>query len=131
MVGGEEGLEEDDGGDLIDDVASVDLFASGFSGEAGVVTVGVEERVGFLCGVAFVDEVEGEGGVLLAEEVGEGEGLDGLRAGCAVGVEWVADDEDFDGVLADETGDGFEVGARVWFGCGAVDGEEWTREDAE
>jgi hypothetical protein len=63
----------------------------------------------------------------LAELVGEGEGLEGLRAGGAVGVEGVADEEEFYFVLADEAGDGFEVGAEV----GAVEGEEGLGGEAE
>jgi hypothetical protein len=124
---GEEGFQEEGGSDLVDDVAAVDFFAAGAAGEACVVAVGVKESVGFLGGVALVEKMVSELWVLFAEDGGEGEGFYGLRAGCAVGVERIADDEDFDFVLADETGDRFEVGTLG----GAVDGEEWAREDAE
>ena len=42
-------------------------------------------------------------------------------------MERVADEEDFDFVLADEAGDGFEVGAQG----GAVEGEERLRGEAK
>jgi len=83
--------------------------------------------VGFLGRVALVEEVMFEGGMLFAEGVGEVLCLEGLRADCAVGVEWIADDEDFDFVLTDEARDGFEVGSLV----GAMEGEERNGEDAE
>ena len=54
------------------------------------------------------------------EGLGEGLGLGCLGAGRAVGVKGVADEKGFDLVLADETGDRFEVGAEG----GAVEGEE-------
>lgn len=63
----------------------------------------------------------------LAKLGGECLGLCRLRACGAVGVERVADDEDFDVVLADEAGDGLEVGAER----GAVEGEERLRGEAE
>ena len=61
------------------------------------------------------------------EGLGEGLGLGCLGAGCAVGVKGVADEQGFDLVLADETGDRFEVGAEG----GAVEGEERLRGEAE
>ena len=92
---------------------------------------GTEEGVGVVGGEALVEEVEGEGGVRWADEfkqgVGEGRGLGGLRAWGAVGVEGVADEEGFYFVLADEAGDGFEVGAEM----GAMEGEERLRGEAE
>ena len=85
----------------------------------------------FAGGEAFVEEMVGEGGVgfgcEFAEGFGEGNGFGGLRAGRAVGVEWVADDDDLHLVLADETGDGFQVGAQG----GAVEGEEGLRGEAK
>ena len=128
-MGGEEALEEEGGGDLVDDGGAVD--AGGVAGGPGGVAGVVEEGVGIVGGEAFVEEVEGEVGVGLAGEVfeglGEGEGFDGLWAGGAVGVERVADEDGFDFVLADEAGDGFEVGAEV----GAVEGEEGLRGETE
>jgi hypothetical protein len=58
---------------------------------------------------------------------GEGLGFGCLRAGRSVGVEGVADEDDFDVVLADEAGDGFEVGAEG----GAVEREEGLGGEAE
>ncbi len=66
--------------------------------------------MGVVGGEALVEEMEGEGGVGFVEGCGEGLGFGGLGAGAAVGVEGVADEEGFDFVLADEAGDGFEVG---------------------
>jgi len=68
-----------------------------------------------------------ERGVGFFESLGEGQCFEGLRTGCAVGVQWVADDEGLYLVLADEAGDGFEVGAEV----GAVEGEERLRGEAK
>ena len=56
----------------------------------------------------------------LVQCMGEGLGFGGLGAGRAVGVKRVADEEDFDFVLADEAGDGFEIGTER----GAMEGEE-------
>ena len=82
-------------------------------------------------GEALVEEMDGESGVGLAgcfrQGLGEGLGFGSLGAGCAVGVDWIADEEDFDFVLADEAGDGFEIGAEG----GAVEGEERLRGEAE
>ena len=61
------------------------------------------------------------------EGLGEGLGLGCLGAGRAVGVKGVADEKGFDLVLADETGDRFEVGAEG----GAVEGEEGLGGEAE
>ena len=83
--------------------------------------------MGVAGGQALVEKMMGEGGVLGLEGPGEGLGFCGLRAGRAVGMEGVADDESRDVVLADEAGDGFEVGAE----CGAVEGEERLGGEAE
>lgn len=87
----------------------------------------IEKRVGLAGGEALVQKMVGEGRVSLAEGGSEGEGLGGLGAGGAVGVEGVADDDDLDRVLADEAGDGFEVGPEIR----SVQGEERPRGDAE
>jgi hypothetical protein len=90
-----------------------------------------EEGVSVVGSEALVEEVHGEGGVDGAnrfhESIGEGQSLEGLGAGGAVGVKGIADEEDFYFVLADEAGDGFEVGAEI----GAVEGEEGLRGEAE
>ncbi len=124
---GEEAFEEDGGGYLVDEVFAVDGFAVAASGGAGGVTGCVEAGVGFLGGVTLVEEVMREVGVGGAELGGEGLSFGGLGAGGAIGVERVADEEDLDAVLADEAGDGLEVGAEV----GAVHGEERLRGEAE
>ena len=87
----------------------------------------IEECVGVVGGEALVEEMVEEGGVSFAESCGEGLGFGGLGAGCAVGVEGVADEEDFYFVLADEAGDGFEIGAEG----GAMQGEERLRGETE
>ena len=116
--GGEKALEEKSGGDLVDDVFAVET--GGAAGGAGGVAGEIEEGVGVVGGEALVEEMVGESGVRLLEGLGEGLGFGGLGAGRAVGVEGIADEEDFDLVLADEAGDGFKVGAEG----GAVEGEE-------
>ena len=103
--GGEEALEKEGGGDLIDDVFAVETggTASGAGGAAGEI----EEGVGVVGGEALVEKMVGERRVGLLECLGEGLGFGGLGAGRAVGVKGIADEEDFDLVLADEAGDGF------------------------
>jgi len=86
-----------------------------------------EEGVGVVGGEALVEEMVGEGGVCFAEGVGEGEGFEGLGARGTVRVEGIADEEGIDVVLADEAGDGFEVGAEI----GTVEGEERLGGEAE
>jgi hypothetical protein len=104
---------------LIDEVLTTKtVFA------AGTMT---EESVSVMGGEAFVEEMEREVGVGFSEGFGEGDSFDGLRAIGAVGVEGVADYDDFDAVLTDKSGDGFKVGALV----GAVQGEERLRGEAE
>lgn len=70
----------------------------------------VEEGVCVVGGEAFVEKMDGEVGVGFVQCLGEGLGFGGLGTGAAVGVEGIADEEDLDFVLTDETGDGFEVG---------------------
>ena len=87
---------------------------------------GVEEGVGLLGSVAFVEQVVCEGGMSFAEIGGESLRFGGLWAGGAVGVEGVADYKDLYIVLADEAGYGLEVGA----GGGAMESEERLRGEA-
>ncbi len=126
-------MEEEGGGDLVDDGGAVE--AGGVAGCAGVEAGVAEEGVGVVGGEALVEEVEGQVGEGLAggflKGLGEGHGFGGLGAGGAVGVEGVADEDGFDFVLADEAGDGFEVGAEIGFGAGAVEGEERLRGETE
>ena len=83
--------------------------------------------MGVVGGEALVEEVVGESGMSFLQGLGEGLGFGGLGTGRAVGVKRVADEEDFDFVLADEAGDGFEIGAEG----GAVEGEERLGGDTE
>ncbi len=117
---GQEGFEQEDGGQLIDDVFAVDGLAMAAAGGAGVVAGGVEQGVGVEGGEALVEQVVLECGVGWLQGGGKGSGFGGLRAQGAGGVERVAYDESGDGVLADEAGYGLEVGAVG----GAVDREE-------
>ena len=125
IVCGKEAFEEECGGDLVDDVLAVE--AGGMAGGAGGVAGEIEEGVGVVGGESLVEKMVGEGGVSVVQGLGEGLGFGGLGAGGAVGVEGVADEEDLDVVLADEAGDGFEVGAEG----GAVEGEEGLGGEAE
>lgn len=88
---------------------------------------GVEKDVGFECSEALVEQVMLKVRMLRAESFGEGAGLGGLRAGRAVGVERMAGDKDSHVVLADEAGDGLQVGALG----GAVDREQGLRGEVE
>jgi len=94
----EEGLEDEGGGDLVDDLAV------GLAGVAGLV----EDLVGFAGGEALVPEVDGEAGEG-GELGGEGLGFGGLGAGVAGEVGGVADDDGDDVVAARQAGDGAEV----------------------
>jgi hypothetical protein len=123
--GGEKALEKEGCGDLIDDVFAVE--AGGAARRTGGMAGEVEEGVGVVGGEALVEEIVAESGVSFFEGLGEGLGFGSLGAGRAVGVEGIADEEDFDLVLADEAGDGFEVGAEG----GAVEGEEGLGGEAE
>ncbi len=76
--GGEEALEEEGCGDLVDDVFSVQ--AGGAAGGTGGVAGEIEEGVGVVGGQAFVEEMVGEGGVGLLQSVREGVGFGGLGA---------------------------------------------------
>ncbi len=114
--GFEKGLQDEDGGDLVDDIFAADAFGVGRSG----VAEGVKVAVGLGGGEALVPEVDGEA-ELGAEGFGEGLGAGGLGALIAGHVEGVADDGLGDGgVLAEDAGDGLEVVLEA----GAVEGEE-------
>jgi hypothetical protein len=123
--GGEEALEKEGCGDLIDDVCAVQT--GGTAGRTGGVAGEIEEGVGVVGGEALVEEMVGEGGVGFPQGLREGLGLGGLGAGRAVSVQRIADEEDFYLVLSDEAGDGFEVGAEG----GAVESEERLGGEAE
>ena len=100
-----EGLEDKDGGDLIDDVFAADALAVG----GAAMAEGVEVAVGFGGGKALIPEMDGEA-ELFAERGGKGLSAGGLRALVAGHVEWVADDGFGDRrVLAQDAGDGFQV----------------------
>jgi hypothetical protein len=61
--------------------------------------------VGVVGGKTLIEQVVSKGRVGFSEGLGEGLGLGCLGAGCAVGMEGMADYEGFNFVLADETGD--------------------------
>ena len=117
----EKGLQNQRGGDLIDDFGVV---------LAGVASL-VKKGVGFLGGEALVPEVDGQAGE--RAELG-GEGLDLLRprADFAGEMEGQADDDGGDAVAAAEAGDGAEglagAGARV---AVEVEGEDGLGGEAE
>ena len=121
-MGGEEAFEEQGGGDLVDDVFAVE--AGGVAGGAG----GVAGRLRRAWASWVVRRSSRRWWVRVgcaswvnSEGLGEGLGFGGLGAGCAVGVEGIADEDELDVVLADEAGDGFEVGAEAdlrWCGGG-------------
>ena len=115
-AGGEKAFEDEDGGDLIDDVA---MLLAGFAH-------GVQLAVGLAGGEALIGEVDGqtEGG---AELFGEGLGLQGLRAYLSGHVEGIADDELRDVVFAQKAADGLEI--RV--GGAAMEGKEGLDGEAE
>lgn len=119
----EEGVEEEDGGDLIDGALALEAVGAGADGAAGAV----EQGVGFGGGEALVQAVEADLGVELGELVGEVAGFLGLGAYVAGEVHRVADDEVGDGVTAKEATDGFEVEV----GGFTVEGEKRLSEDAE
>ncbi len=122
MQCGEVGFEQDGGRDLIDEGLAVEAI----SGRV-LAAVGVEQGVGFPGGEPLVEDVMLEGGVLLKQGVGEGEGLCGLRAGRAVAVQRVAYDEGGNLVATDEARDRFQIGVQRF----AVDGEQRTGEQVE
>ena len=123
--GGEEALEEESCGYLIDDVLAVE--AAGAAGGLGSVTGKTEESMGVVGGEALVEQVVREGGVRIPERLGEGLGFDGLETRGAIDVQRVADEKGFDVGLADEAGDGFEVSAEG----GAVEREKGLGGEAQ
>ena len=75
---------------------------------------------------ALVEQVMRKGWVGLSQSRREGLRLGGLRARAAVDVQWIADNDCADRVLAQKAGDGFQIGAERR----AVDGEERLRGQA-
>jgi hypothetical protein len=113
--GREKALEKQDSGDLIDDGCAIEpplaIEAGRAAGGSGSMAGQIEEGVGVMGGQALVEEMVREGGVGFFEGLGKGLGFGCLGARGAVGVEGVADEKGFNLVLADEPGDGLEVGA--------------------
>jgi hypothetical protein len=108
----EEGLEDEGGGDLVDEGF---VLLTGMSGL-------VEDLVGFAGGEALVPEMDGQAGER-AEFGGKGLGFGGAWALVAgEEVQGVADDDADDGEPAGETRDGTEVFARVAAGFEGQDG---------
>lgn len=116
VVGVEETLQNQHGGDLIDD------FPVGREGASG----GVEMAMGFGGGEALVPEVDGEGKGG-AEGFGEGLGLGGEGADIAGEVERMAEDNSGAVVPAEEAAEGAEVLLWVF----AAEGEDGLGGQAE
>lgn len=115
-MGVEETLQNQHGGDLIDD------FPVGREGASG----GVEMAMGFGGGEALVPEVDGEGKGG-AEGFGEGLGLGGEGADIAGEVERMAEDNSGAVVPAEEAAEGAEVLLWVF----AAEGEDGLGGQAE
>lgn len=125
--GFEEGLEDQHGSDLIDDV-----FAANTS---GVWPPGVAERVkmamGFGRGEALIPKVDGKA-ELHAEGVCKGLGAGGLRALVAGHVERIADHCLVNGgVFSQDAGNGLEVVPKAVAPESSMEGEERLRSKAE
>ncbi len=124
----EPGLEQEDGGDLVDDGgAGLAVEFALPAGEVAAPAVVVEESVGLGGGEALVEEVKAEVGVLLTEMGGEGLGLGGLRAGITGEMERKADDDVGDEVFADDASDRLQVEVQGF----AMEGKERLGGDAE
>jgi hypothetical protein len=115
-MGGEPVLKDEDGGDLVNDLAA---------GGAGA-TGGVEVAMRFRGGEALIPEMNGKFEVVT--ELG-GEGLDfgGLRTGVSGGIEREADDDLVEGAEAEQVREVAEVVAAA----GAGEGIERLGGDAE
>ena len=94
----EETLQNQHGGNLIDDGAVFGAWASG----------GVQVAVGFAGSQALVPEMDREAG-FLSQDLGEGLGLGGLRTLVSGHVEGVANDDLYTAIFADEPGERFQV----------------------
>jgi hypothetical protein len=117
----EEGLEDEDGGDLVDDAAVL------LAGVAGLI----EDLVGFAGGEALVPEVDGKAGER-AEFGGKCLIYGGLWTDVTGEVEGVSDDDADDGKAAGETGEGAEVVAGdAAAGALALEGEDGLGGEAE
>lgn len=91
-------MQDEDGGDLVDDGA---VFGTGASR-------GVQVAMGFRCGETLVPEVDGELG-FVTQGLRESLGLGGLRTLIPRHVEGIADDDPAAAIFADEALQGFEV----------------------
>jgi hypothetical protein len=103
-AGGKKRLQNQRGGDLIDD--AVMLLAG--------MTCFVENLVGLVGGQALIPEVDGKAGQL-TEGGGEGLSLDGLRADFAAQMDRVADDDSGDFETATETSERAQIVSRIAF----------------
>jgi len=113
-LGLKKGLQDEDGGDLVND----SLAGATVCGVAGIVKL----AMGLSGGQALIPQVDGDAG-FGGEGLGELLRLGGLGAEIAGHVERIAHDDMGAGVLAQQAGEGFEVGAT----SGAVEGEEGLR----
>lgn len=116
-MGAEKVLEDEGGGDLIDDAGVLP------AGMAGLV----EDLVGFVGGEALILKVEGQAGEL-GELEGEGAGFFGLGTGLAGEQQGKADDEAGDFESAGEAGEGAQVLAAA---AAALEGEHGLGGEAE
>ena len=124
----EPGLEQEDGGDLVDDGGAGLAVAFGLvAGEVAAPAVLVEEGVGLGRGEALVEEVKAEVREVIAELGGEGLGLSGLRARLTGEMKRKADDHVGDEVFPDDSGDRLQVKVQGF----AMQGEERLGGDAE
>lgn len=110
LVAGEEAFEQQRRGNLVDEVFAVDRLAVAPACGAGAVSGGIQQGVGLKRGQPLVEQMVCKRGMLLAHGGGKGQGLGGLGAGRAVGVERIADHDSRDLVLANEPGYGLQVG---------------------
>lgn len=112
----EEGLEDQDCGQLVDDA---------FAAHLGMACV-VKLSVGLSGGKPLVPQMHRQM-ELFDQGCGEGLGLGGLGAEVAGHVERISDDDLRDAVLADDAAERREVGAAV----GARDGQQGLGSEAE
>ena len=112
LAAGEKAFQQQCSGDLVDEIFSVDGLSMAPACGAGAMPGGVEQGVGFEGGQPFVEQMVCQRGLLFSQRFRKSLGFGGLWARGAIRVQWIADDHDRDLVLADEAGDGLQVGAK-------------------
>ena len=111
LAAGEKAFQQQCSGDLVDEIFSVDGLSVAPASGAGAMAGGVEQGMGFEGGQPLVEQMVLQGGVLLSQGFRKSLGLGGLWARGAVGMQGIADDYDGNLVLANEAGDGLQIGA--------------------